>query len=630
MSSNRLYVLLADSESGNPANTPAQAQGSASSREGRVRQPPRWAADYTPGEGLSDVEEEANLNAIVVTDSLALSMMSDPTTYNEAAKHLKWKQAMDVEIHMASQMLTAKPQSPAYAAAAAGGVKRPIADFHPCVWGDSFLNFTANDQEFITKRKEEIESLKSDVRNKLLVTADMPLENLKLIDTIERLGVAYHFEKEIEESLKKMYDAYNHLDLYGTSLEFRILRQHGYYISCDIFLTFMDEHGNFLDSLKRDVKGLLSLYDAAYLSGHGEEILDKALAFTTAHLKAIASDPSCRHPLAPQIARALVYPNHKGVILIESRHYISFYEKDPSHMSSLLRLSKLEFNLRQSFHKEELQQLTIWWRSFDFPSTFPFIRDRVVEAYLYSVGVFHDPKFSVARVVYTKAFLLLTILDDIYDSYGTIEELEAFTQAIDKWDKSCIGELPDYMKLFYENQYDTYKEFEDEVARLGIINYVPYAVKEVITLSKAYLQEARWCKMKYVPTFDEYFDNALKTSATNLVVVVSLLFNYVEETVAMKTIEKHVAGGVDCYIKQHGASEKEAFSALNLLVENAWKDINDEIFNPTTHVAKPLLPYIYNFCRVMNYVYKNENGYTIVSKRMKDTIKLVFIEQLYI
>ncbi|KAL8140832.1 hypothetical protein V2J09_006853 [Rumex salicifolius] len=423
----------------------------------------------------------------------------------------------------------------------------------------------------------------------------------------------------------------------------------------------MDEHGNFLDSLKRDVEGLMSLYDAAYLSGHGEEILDKALAFTTAHLKAIASDPSCRHPLAPQIARALVYPNHKGVILIESRHYISFYEKDPSHMSSLLRLSKLEFNLRQSFHKEELQQLTIWWRSFDFPSTFPFVRDRVVEAYLYSVGVFHDPKFSVARVVYTKAFLVLTILDDIYDSYGTIEELEAFTQAIDKWDKSCIGELPDYMKLFYEIQYDTCKEFEDEVAKLGIINYVPYAVKEVITLSKAYLQEDRWCKMKYVPTFDEYFDNALKTSATNLVVVVSLLFNYVEETVAMKTIEsvsenskpqrasciigrfmddlvdyewdkhrEHVARGVDCYIKQHGASEEEAFSALILLVENAWKDINEEIFNRTTHVANPLLPYIYNFCRVMNYVYKNENGYTIVSKQMKDTIKLVFTEQLYI
>ncbi|KAL8140814.1 hypothetical protein V2J09_006835 [Rumex salicifolius] len=567
---------------------------------------------------------------------------------------------------MASQMLTAKPQSPAYAAAAAGGVKRPIADFHPCVWGDSFLNFTANDQEFITKRKEEIESLKSDVRNKLLVTADMPLENLKLIDAIERLGVAYHFEKEIEESLKKTYHATkecvipnNHLDLCSTSVKFRILRQHGYHVSCDIFLTFMDKHGNFLDSLKRDVEGLLSLYDAAYLSGHGEEILDKALAFTTAHLKAIASDPSCRHPLAPQIARALVYPNHKGVILIESRHYISFYEKDPSHMSSLLRLSKLEFNLRQSFHKEELQQLTIWWRSFDFPSTFPFIRDRVVEAYLNGVGVFHDPKFSVARVVYTKAFLLLTILDDIYDSYGTIEELEAFTQAIDKWDKSCIGELPDYMKLFYEIQYDTYKEFEDEVAKLGIINYVPFAVKEVITLSKAYLQEARWCKMKYVPNFDQYFDNAIKSSATTLMVVVSLLFNYVEESAAVKTFESvsanakpqratciigrfmddlvdyewdkhrdHVAGGVDCYIKQHGASEEEAFAAINLLVENAWKDINEEIINPTTHVAKPLLPYIYNFCRIMDYVYKNENGYTIVSKRMKDTIKLVFIEQI--
>nr|AWK77755.1 sesquiterpene synthase 2 [Persicaria minor] len=555
--------------------------------------------------------------------------------------------------------------SPPVAAQTKFDVTRPIAKFHPCVWGNHFLNYTPSDEEVVTERKMELESLKLEVRKELLKIADRPLESMKLIDAIERLGVSYHFEKEIEESLKQAYDAYkkndqdSSLDLYHTSLSFRILAQHGYYVSSEIFSKFIDEHGSFIGSLKSDIMGLLSLYDAAYLRGNGDTIMEKALEFSVVHLKVVAMEKD--HPLAPQICRALVYPIHKGVVLIESRHYISFYEKQPFHMRSLLRYSKLEFNVRQSLHKEELKDLTMWWRSFEFPKTFPFIRDRVVEAYLNSVSVFHDPKFSVARVVYTKAFLLLTVLDDIYDSYGTIEELEAFTKAIERWDKSTIDELPSYMKLFYEIQYDSYKQFEDDVATLGIKNYVQYAVKEVITLSKAYLQEARWCKMKYVPTFDEYFQNAIKSSATTLMVVVSLLFNYVDETDAKKTFESvsknskpqratciigrfmddlvdyewdkhrdHVVGGVDCYIKQHSVSEEKAFEAINMMVENAWKEINEEIFESTTTIAKPLLPYIYNFCRIMDYVYKNENGYTIVSQRMKDTIKLVFIEPLSI
>ena len=61
---------------------------------------------------------------------------------------------------------------------------------------------------------------------------------MKLIDAIQRLGVAYHFEKEIEEALEHIYAA-NHFhdddgdgDLYNVSLGFRLLRQQGHNVSC--------------------------------------------------------------------------------------------------------------------------------------------------------------------------------------------------------------------------------------------------------------------------------------------------------------------------------------------------------------------------------------------------------------
>ena len=67
-------------------------------KEGRVRQPPVWAADYTSGEGLSDAEYEVNLAKMDIIDNLAFMVISDPTSYQEAVKHLKWRQAMDAEI----------------------------------------------------------------------------------------------------------------------------------------------------------------------------------------------------------------------------------------------------------------------------------------------------------------------------------------------------------------------------------------------------------------------------------------------------------------------------------------------------------------------------------------------------
>lgn len=59
-------------------------------------------------------------------------------------------------------------------------------------------------------------------------------ERLNLIDNIERLGVAYHFEKEIDQQIHELYNAYptfENDDLHTVALYFRLLRQHGHDIS---------------------------------------------------------------------------------------------------------------------------------------------------------------------------------------------------------------------------------------------------------------------------------------------------------------------------------------------------------------------------------------------------------------
>lgn len=84
-----------------------------------------------------------------------------------------------------------------------------------------------------------LEELKQEAK-RALVSTNEPRAKLKLIDSIQRLGVAYHFEREIEEAIKLTEVDVNG-DLHTTSLHFRLLRQHAFSVSTgDITLTSLD------------------------------------------------------------------------------------------------------------------------------------------------------------------------------------------------------------------------------------------------------------------------------------------------------------------------------------------------------------------------------------------------------
>ncbi|RVW67112.1 Valencene synthase [Vitis vinifera] len=124
---------------------------------------------------------------------------------------------------------------------------------------------------------------------------------------------AYHFEREIEEVLQHIYDSYPdgddmEGDIYNVALQFRMKR---------------------VTSRKlwsSDVRGMLGLYEAVHLRVNGEDILDEALAFTTTHLR---------------------FREARGKVV-----YVYLLG-----CTTLLKLAKLDFNLVQSLHKEELSNI---------------------------------------------------------------------------------------------------------------------------------------------------------------------------------------------------------------------------------------------------------------------------------
>nr|GEW84081.1 zinc finger, CCHC-type [Tanacetum cinerariifolium] len=66
-----------------------------------------------------------------------------------------------------------------------------------------------------------------------------------------------------------------------------------------------------------------------------------------------------------------------------------------------------------------------------------------------SNGKWRAPIASQARALPTFQVVekyRCAVLDDTYDAYGIYEELEIFTQAIQRWSISCLDVLPEYMK----------------------------------------------------------------------------------------------------------------------------------------------------------------------------------------
>ena len=114
--------------------------------------------------------------------------------------------------------------------------------------------------------------------------------------------------------------------------------------------------GNFSETITNDVEGMLSLYEAAHLRIHGEDILDEALDFTSTHLKFLTTQLS--NSLERRVIQSLRRPLRMSLPRLEAWHYFSTYHEDPYHNETLLAFAKSDFNKLQKLHQKEIGNLS--------------------------------------------------------------------------------------------------------------------------------------------------------------------------------------------------------------------------------------------------------------------------------
>lgn len=540
-------------------------------------------------------------------------------------------------------------------------MSRPLAaNFHPSVWEYHFLSYNP---EITNQEQVELDEYKETMRKMLVEVPEDSEQKLVLIDAMQRLGVAYHFDNEIEASIQNIFDASqlykeNDDNLYVVSLRFRLVRQKGHYMSSDVFKQFTNQDGKFKETLTNDVQGLLSLYEASHMRVHDEEILDEALTFTTTHLESIVSNLSDNSLVKAEVSEALSQPIRKTLLRVGARKYISTYENNDAHNHLLLKFAKLDFNALQKLHQRELSELTRWWKDLNFANKYPYARDRLVECYFWILGVYFEPKYSRARKMMTKVIQMGSLIDDTFDAYATLGELVQFTDAIQRWDISVIDSLPPYLRPAYQALLDVYDEMEQVLAKEGKSDRVYYAKYEMKKLVRTYFKEAEWSNAGYIPKYKEHLENSL-VSAGYMMLATNCLVG-MEEFIPKETFEwlmneplivrassfiaramndivghEHeqqrgdVASIIECYMKEYGMAKQDAYTKFHKEVVNAWKDVNKEHIH-LTGVPMFVLERVLNFTRVVDTIYKDKDRYTNSKGKLKNIINSLLVEPVKI
>ena len=127
------------------------------------------------------------------------------------------------------------------------------------------------------------------------------------------------------------------------------------HVHADVFVKFRDGQGNISSD---DVNCLMTLYDAAHIRTHGEDMLDNIITFNKSRLLS-AMETNLEPTVAEEVRITLETPRFRRVNRVEARRFISVYEKKETRDATILEFAKLDYNMVQIVYCKELKQLTM-------------------------------------------------------------------------------------------------------------------------------------------------------------------------------------------------------------------------------------------------------------------------------
>ncbi|XP_035843370.1 R-linalool synthase QH1, chloroplastic isoform X5 [Helianthus annuus] len=444
-------------------------------------------------------------------------------------------------------------------------VPRRSANYASSLW--SFDQIQSLSSEYVGQDYKAMADTLKDAVKMMIHKGGNQLNTLQMIDDLQRLGISYHFEDEIRNLLEMIYcnyyktpEEWNGMDLNLKALGFRLLRQHGYQVPQEIFHDFKDKMQNFKPYLADDMMGILNLYEASSYSLEDESILDHARDFTTKYMK--ENQDKTDKSISSLVTHALELPLHWRVPRVEAKWFIEQYEQRADKNPTLIDLAKLDFDMVQAVHIEDLKHASRWWRNKKWDKKLSFSRDRLVEHFLWSTGFCHLPQHSLGRRTMTK------------------------------WAGLCKAYLVE--ARWYNNGHTpTLQEYLDNA-------YTSISAPAVLMHANFVIS---------VHSSNDILQSMPRLEKT--IYYSSLIFRLADDlaTSSDELARGDVSKSIQCYMHESGATEEEAREYIKELILETWKKINKERAHANSQFERGFIEYATNISRMALLMYSDGDGH---------------------
>ncbi|WZZ09229.1 hypothetical protein YC2023_095150 [Brassica napus] len=496
---------------------------------------------------------------------------------------------------------------------------RKFKKLPPSEWTDHFHSVPLDVSE-MDALKREIETLKPKVKNMFM--SSQGTERILMIYLLVSLGLAYHFEDEIYDTLKESFTKIEEMmdkenDLYTVSIIFWVFRTYGHHISSDVFTRFKESNGDFKEILKGDARGILSLYEAAHLRTTKDYILNEALSCTSSHLESLVAGGTCPSHLSMHIQNAFCLSQRWNMEMLVVVEFIPFYEQE-NHDEMLLRGGIIR-------DPDPLQD-TLW-------------------LWIHSINLERlDPNLN-------------RIVDDTFDRYASLPEAEILADSLERWSPDhAMDKQPEYLKAVLNLMLDTFEYFEKELRPEGKPYSVEANIEEFKAVVKANFEHAKWAHAAHLPSFEEYME-----AAELEITVCAVLGGCFMSLGKMATKEAYewlksrprlvkslcvrcrlmndiygleedmsrglITNAVNCYMKQYGVTKQDALRELHKMVADTDNIINEELLT-TTCVSRLVLKTFTGLAQSITVCYNGYEGFTFPEGKIKEYMTSVFVDQI--
>ncbi|KAL1289372.1 hypothetical protein AAHE18_20G053300 [Arachis hypogaea] len=357
---------------------------------------------------------------------------------------------------------------------------------------------------------------------KKLISEDPIMESLCMVDLIQRLGIEHHFQEHIEAALEKQHfivtrdpiDFVQSHQLDKVALTFRLLRQGGYSVNADIFERLKNNRVQFGEAYGEDLTSLIAVHEAAQLSiGEEDTSLEDVGRLCRELLHSWLSRHHHHHE-AQYVAISLQQPLHHNLPRFMDKTILLRNFKPDKKSVCFVELAEINSCIVRLMNQHEALQVSKWWKGEAMSKEPKFAEYEALKWYMWSMACFTDPSFSDQRLELTKPISLVYIIDDIFDVYGTLDQLILFTDAVKRWELTGTEHLPEFMKKCLSALYEITNAFSEKIYKKHGLNPINTLKKSFLQLLNASLEGAHWSDSGELPNSEEYLKHATTTFQT--------------------------------------------------------------------------------------------------------------------